>query len=139
MPLPEEPYEDASINAWSNVVRTFDGFVFVTPQYNRGYPASLKIAIDHLFYEWGGKAALIVSYGGRGGGLCNDALRGVLVGCHIKPAEARVELDLKEGVRDSEKGILAETVTQRWEKDGKGEAIVKGFKELLGLLQVREE
>ena len=37
-------------------------------QYNWGYPASLKNALDYLFPEWNGKPAGIISYGGRGGG-----------------------------------------------------------------------
>ena len=41
--------------------------MFVTPQYNWGYPASLKNAIDYLFREWNDKPAIVVSYGSRGG------------------------------------------------------------------------
>jgi NAD(P)H-dependent FMN reductase len=41
--------------------------VFVSPQYNWGYPAPLKNAIDHLYKEWLGKPAVIVTYGGHGG------------------------------------------------------------------------
>ena len=37
-------------------------------QYNWGYPAVLKNAIDYLYHEWKGKPAAIVSYGGHGGG-----------------------------------------------------------------------
>ncbi|WP_017556311.1 NADPH-dependent FMN reductase [Nocardiopsis baichengensis] len=46
-----------------------DAFIVVTPVYNRGYPASLKNAIDWYFDEWGAKAVGFVSYGGMGGGL----------------------------------------------------------------------
>ena len=37
-------------------------------QYNWGYPASLKNALDYLYHEWTGKPAGIISYGGHGGG-----------------------------------------------------------------------
>jgi NAD(P)H-dependent FMN reductase len=57
--------------------------VFVTPQYNWGYPAALKNAIDHLYREWRGKPALIVTYGSQGGGKCAAQLREVLVGLDL--------------------------------------------------------
>ncbi len=46
-----------------------DAFVVVTPEYNHGYPASLKQAIDLAHVEWQGKPVAFVSYGGISGGL----------------------------------------------------------------------
>ena len=46
-----------------------DGFVVVTPEYNRGYPAALKFLIDSIGEEWRGKPVSFVSYGGISGGL----------------------------------------------------------------------
>ena len=37
-------------------------------QYNWGYPAALKNAVDYLYHSWNGKPAMIVSYGSHGGG-----------------------------------------------------------------------
>ncbi len=75
-PMLDEPampaignYQNAHTKAWAEIVSEADGIVFVTPQYNGGYPASLKNAIDYLFAEWRDKPALIVSYGGHGGGM----------------------------------------------------------------------
>ncbi|GAA4078968.1 NAD(P)H-dependent oxidoreductase [Streptomyces shaanxiensis] len=45
-----------------------DGFVVVTPEYNHGYPASLKLAIDYVYREWRAKPVGFVSYGGMAGG-----------------------------------------------------------------------
>ena len=36
------------------LVASFQGFVFVTPQYNWGYPAALKNTWDYLYKEWNG-------------------------------------------------------------------------------------
>jgi NAD(P)H-dependent FMN reductase len=47
-----------------------DGFVVVTPEYNRGYTAALKFLIDSVHEEWRGKPVGFVSYGGLSGGLC---------------------------------------------------------------------
>ncbi|MEQ4205846.1 NAD(P)H-dependent oxidoreductase [Actinopolymorpha sp. B17G11] len=46
-----------------------DAYVVVTPEYNHGYPASLKQAIDFPYLEWSGKPVAFVSYGGMSGGL----------------------------------------------------------------------
>ncbi len=69
--------------AWSRNIASMDAFVFVTPQYNWGYPAPLKNAIDHLYREWRGKPAIIVTYGGHGGGKCAEQLRQVFDGLKI--------------------------------------------------------
>ncbi len=45
-----------------------DGFVVVTPEYNHGYPAALKLAIDYVYSEWRAKPVGFVSYGGMAGG-----------------------------------------------------------------------
>jgi NAD(P)H-dependent FMN reductase len=53
-----------------------DAFVFITPEYNHSYPASIKAFIDHHVEEWSGKAVGFVSYGGIAGGLRSvEALR----------------------------------------------------------------
>ncbi|MCD7441499.1 NAD(P)H-dependent oxidoreductase [Streptomyces lincolnensis] len=45
-----------------------DGFVVVTPEYNHGYPAGLKLAIDQVYAEWRAKPVGFVAYGGMAGG-----------------------------------------------------------------------
>lgn len=53
---------------WSASVDAADAFVFVTPEYNYGMPASLKNAIDYLHIEWQYKPVGFVSYGGVSAG-----------------------------------------------------------------------
>lgn len=85
-------YAHEHTRAWSQEVQSYDAFIFVTPQYNWGYPAVLKNAIDYLYNEWKGKAAMIVSYGGHGGGRAGVQLRQVLCGVHMVPTKKPVEL-----------------------------------------------
>ena len=87
-------YVCESTRNWSDIVSAAKGVVFVTPQYNWGYPAPLKNAIDHLYKEWHGKPALIVTYGSRGGGLCAAQLRAVLGGMEVKLTDAMPALRL---------------------------------------------
>ena len=57
------PSADAAIRRWGAKVAQADGYVLVTPEYNHGYPASLKNALDHLFAKWGRTPVGFVSYG----------------------------------------------------------------------------
>jgi NAD(P)H-dependent FMN reductase len=77
IPAKAIPYAQAHTRAWSEKIKSCDAVVFVTPQYNWGYPAVLKNAIDHLYHEWRHKPAAIISYGGHGGGKCAKQLRQV--------------------------------------------------------------
>ena len=76
LPLLSEPhhprlqkYTQETTRAWSATISALDAFVFVTPEYNYGSPPALVNALDHLYNEWGYKAASFVSYGGISGGL----------------------------------------------------------------------
>lgn len=53
---------------WSEKISQGDGYIVITPEYNHGYPAVLKNALDHLANEWGMKAVGFISYGGSAGG-----------------------------------------------------------------------
>jgi NAD(P)H-dependent FMN reductase len=77
-------YVSAATRRWSARVAAAAAVVFVTPQYNWGYPAPLKNAIDHLYREWKDKPALIVSYGSHGGDKCARQLREVLGGLDMR-------------------------------------------------------
>ena len=86
LPMNDEPvipakgmhfYAQAHTRAWSEKIKSADAVVFVTPQFNWGYPAVVKNAIDHLYHEWRNKPAGIVTYGGHGGGKCAEQLRQV--------------------------------------------------------------
>lgn len=61
-------YTKSHTLAWSRIVDASDAFVFVTPEYNGGFPAPLKNAWDYLVVEWQHKPAAFVSYGGVSAG-----------------------------------------------------------------------
>lgn len=69
---PEHPrlrhYHQEHTKQWSRIIDSADAFVFVTPEYNFGFPASLKNALDYLYQEWNYKPVAFVSYGGIAGG-----------------------------------------------------------------------
>lgn len=59
-------YENEEDRVWAKHVNDADAVVFVMPEYNHGYPASMKNAVDHLFHEWNGKPVSFVGYGSAG-------------------------------------------------------------------------
>lgn len=74
------------VQQWSEKIASADGFLVVTPEYNHGYPAALKNALDHLFREWNRKPVAFVSYGGAAGGARSvEQLRQVAVELAMAP------------------------------------------------------
>ncbi|CAL9466791.1 hypothetical protein SUDANB145_02746 [Streptomyces sp. enrichment culture] len=88
LPLLDEPmsakatgadgYTHDHTRAWAAKVAEYDGFVFVTPEYNHSLSGTLKNALDFLYEEWNNKAAAVVSYGAAGGVRAAEHLRGIL-------------------------------------------------------------
>ncbi len=59
---------DPAVAAYAKRIDRSDAIVVVTPEYNHGYPASLKQAMDVAHTEWQAKPVGFVSYGGISGG-----------------------------------------------------------------------
>ena len=99
LPLLDEPvppsmgqYSKEHTKRWAAKIASFDGFVFVTPEYNHGTSAALKNAIDFLFAEWNNKAAGFVGYGSAGGARAVESLR--LVMGELMVADIRLQVML---------------------------------------------
>ncbi len=73
-----QDYQAPEAKVWSEKISELDGFVFVTPEYNRAITSGLKDAIDYLYVEWNNKAAGIVSYGSSLGATAANNLRLIL-------------------------------------------------------------
>lgn len=70
---------------------SFDGYVFLVPEYNHSYPGALKNALDYVYREWNDKAAGIISYGGWvAGARAAEALRRRRRGRHARPGNRLV-------------------------------------------------
>ena len=101
LPLLDEPvppsfgqYKHAHTKAWAEKIASFDGYVFVTPEYNHAPSAALKNAIDYLYREWNNKAAGFVSYGSAGGARAVEQLRLVMGEVMVADVRAQVMLSL---------------------------------------------
>jgi NAD(P)H-dependent FMN reductase len=93
-PLPPSmgQYQNEHTRQWADKIASFDGFVFVTPEYNHSTSGVLKNAIDYLYAEWHNKAAGFVSYGGVGGARAAEHLR--LVAGELQMADVRQQVAL---------------------------------------------
>ena len=106
-------------------VRSADGVLFVTPEYNRSIPGVLKNAIDHgsrPFGDsaWEGKPAGIVgaSPGAMGSALSQQHLRNVLASLDMPTlAQPEAFVQVHDGVFDSKGGVSDEPLRvflQEW-------------------------
>jgi NAD(P)H-dependent FMN reductase len=91
-PAAKSAYAHEHTREWSRLVSSFDGFVFVFPQYNWGYPAPLKNALDYLYWEWRDKPVSFVTYGTHGGSRGAIQIEGVLQGLHMKELSDHLEV-----------------------------------------------
>lgn len=97
LPMFDEPnppsfrkYTKEHTKIWSEKITSYDGYVFVTGEYNHGIPAVLKNAIDYLYYEWHDKPAGFVSYGSAGGARAVEQLREVMGEVHVADVRQQV-------------------------------------------------
>lgn len=134
---PTQHYTHEHTRVWSAEILKHSAFIFVTPQYNWGYPASIKNAIDYLFHEWSGKPAMVVSYGGHGGRRAAAQLIEVCSGLRMKPVQGTVGYTIKlpEGASAGENGEFSDDKREAWKTEGADEELQTRFKELLELLQ----
>jgi len=125
-------YAHEHTRKWSTEISKHSAFIFVTPQYNWGYPAVLKNAIDFLFNEWKGKPALVVSYGGHGGGKSGAQLQQVLAGCRMQVCTTQPTLAFPSSEATVAAALKGELVGSFSEEEN--QRVPEGFKELLTLL-----
>ena len=103
LPLLNEPLppamgaapEHEHTRRWAEAVASYDGFVFVSPEYNHSVPGALKNALDYLFAEWNDKACGLVTYGSAGGVRAGEHLR--QIAGELKMADVRAQVMLQFG------------------------------------------
>jgi len=112
-------YVHEHTRAWSALIKRYDGYIFVTPQYNWSIPAALKNALDYLFHEWAGKPAGIVSYGNRGGLKAADHLRTIMKGLRMWPLETAVALKISETLLEDcvREGEVPSSTASAWQEE----------------------
>ena len=94
MPATSGSYIHPHTRTWAAAVASFDGYVFVTPEYNHGTSGVLKNAIDFLYSEWLDKAAGFIGYGYTMGARAIENLRLVMASLQVATVRPQVGLSL---------------------------------------------
>ncbi len=97
-------YTDEDVARFGRVVDRADGYVILTAEYNHGYPAVLKNALDSTFVEWRRKPVAFVGWGNTGGARAVEQLRAVAVEFEMAPLRHAVHVlpDVLIAVRQAE-------------------------------------
>jgi NAD(P)H-dependent FMN reductase len=120
LPLMDEPnhprlrrYTNAHTHNWSAKIDEADAFVIVMPEYNHGYTAPLKNAIDYLNAEWAYKPVGLVSYGGVAGGTrAAQMLKQVLTALKMVPVLEAVSIPFVAQFLDDDGAIAANEIME---------------------------
>ena len=86
------PSKNEVAQRWQKKVAEFDGYIFVTGEYNHGVPAVLKNALDYAYPEWNRKPAAYVGYGSVGAARSIEHLRGSCVELQMAPIRTGVHI-----------------------------------------------
>ncbi|MEI9917484.1 MAG: NAD(P)H-dependent oxidoreductase [Bacteroidota bacterium] len=96
---PEHPrfqkYKHEHSKKWSATIAEGEAFIFVTPEYDFGYPGVLRNALEYLFFEWAYKPAGIVTYGGVSAGTRSaNALKNDLASLKVPALSEMVNIPM---------------------------------------------
>lgn len=102
-------YQLDSTKQWSAKIDALDGFILVMPEYNHGYPAPLKNALDTLYREWKNKPVSFIGHGVLGAARSIDQIVPVvaqigmvpLVSTAINIIESYAAVDTDKSVKAS--------------------------------------
>jgi NAD(P)H-dependent FMN reductase len=121
LPMLDEPnhprlrqYTHQHTKDWSARVAGSDAFVIVTPEYNHGYSAALKNAIDYLHHEWHYKPVGFVSYGGVAAGTrAMQQLKQVVTALRMLPLTDAVNIPFHTQLLDDDGRVQANEVMEQ--------------------------
>lgn len=93
--MQKELYSNEIVKKWASKIKESDAFIIVTPEYNHGYPAVLKNALDSIFPEWNNKPVGFVGYGSNGGARCIEQLRQVAIELQMVPIRSALHVPIE--------------------------------------------
>ncbi|WP_028670440.1 NADPH-dependent FMN reductase [Saccharospirillum impatiens] len=94
MPAGFQQYANEHTKKWSQTIAQYDGYIFVTPEYNHSISGALKNALDYISAEWNNKAAGFVGYGSAGGVRAVEHLRQIASELQLAHVRNQVQLSL---------------------------------------------
>jgi NAD(P)H-dependent FMN reductase len=94
-PVYAPPKNDAAL-AFGQLMDGYDGYLFITAEYNHSFSGVLKNALDHLYGQLTRKPAAYLGYGGVGAARAIEQLRLVHVELQMAPLRNAVHIGLME-------------------------------------------
>lgn len=88
------PEQDLAIKNWSEKIASFDGYIFITAEYNHGVAGAFKNALDFLKPEFKDKAVAFIGYGGLGAARSIENLRVIVAELGLASTQRNVNLSL---------------------------------------------
>ena len=85
-------YQRDDVRAFGEIIDRSDGFIVLTAEYNHGYPAVLKNAMDWTFVEWRRKPITFIGWGSVGGARAVEQLRQVAIEFEMAPLRHAVHV-----------------------------------------------
>ncbi|WP_165241969.1 NADPH-dependent FMN reductase [Corynebacterium lizhenjunii] len=98
----EKAYADSAVQRWSDTIDAFDGYIFVTPEYNSNVPGPFKNAFDCLGQEWAGKPIAFVGYSfGNSRRVLESWRMSVTGSLKMQAVDAATDVDLAANFADA--------------------------------------
>jgi len=124
-------YDDEGVQRWADRIADGDAFVIVSPEYNHGYPAVLKNAIDYIYPEWVNKPVGFVSYGNAGGARAAEQLRQVAIEMQMWPIRSAIHLPVAVYMAVMHESVPVSPELFKPLKEGRINYVERFFHELL--------
>ncbi len=130
-----QQYEYQYTKDWSATISRADAFIFVIPEYNYGFNAAVKNAIDYLNHEWHYKPAGFASYGGVAAGTrAVQMLKQVLTTLKVTPLFEAVNIPFVQQFLDQNKKlqpneVMTEAATAMLDELARVEAVLQPLRE----------
>lgn len=86
------PSQNANAVKWQNKISEYDGYIFVTAEYNRAITGALKNALDQAYTNWNKKVFGAVGYGSVGGARAVENLRTIGVELQMVSTRSAVHI-----------------------------------------------
>ncbi len=100
-------YPDAEVMRFAEKIKSLDGYIIVTPEYNRSTSAVLKNAVDHIYGEFANKPVAFVSYGSVGGARAVEQLRLIAIEHQMAPIRNAIHIMAPWLLREADGSLKA--------------------------------
>lgn len=118
------PSQSQAAVRWQKKIGEFDGYIFVTAEYNHSITGALKNALDHSYVEWAHKPMGAVGYGGVGAARAIEQLRLIAVELQMVPVRNAVHISGGDFFAISPMGQNAEMSTIAAHLEGSAKALL---------------